>query len=232
MEASLDCLMAEKKEEDKKYEHLKKYEKKAREAENIITNLDLTHMEVYSRAAKDVLKVEKDNIQDIRQTDLSKLKESKHQIALADKMADLYKEKAVEYFSKARGKAGEKWDLDEFDESLLVKAVYGTTRAQLRNIIASEKDQFSPDRFIAGYRKKFMESISNDLKAVAGQHLKEEHIDDIVKYTRLDKHDVDSSRLSLPEAIDYLDLYIEQGSITPKQVKDKHKKPEKKKKGK
>lgn len=225
MNTTIDSIMVEK---EKKYEHLKKYEKKSREADNITTHIDLTHMEVYAKAAKDVLKVEKDNVEDIRQKDLEKLKEDKFQIKLADKMADLYRDSAKEYFSRAKEKAGEKWDVDEFDEALLIRSLYGTTRQELKQIIANEKDQFSPEKFMAAYRKKFMETISRDLKDAAGQHLKSEHIEDIIKYTGIDKHDVDPSRMVLPEAINYLESYINLGSIPPKQIQKKHKKPKKK----
>lgn len=170
---------------EEEFEHLKKYEKKSKEAENMITHIDLTHMENYAKTAKEVLKVEKDNVEDIRQKDLSKLKESEHQLKFADKLADSYRDSAKEYLSKAN--KGKEWDLDEFDESLLVKAVYGTSRNHLRRIIGNEKDNFSPDRFMKEYRSAFMEDITQTLHGAAGTHLKDEHVKDIIKYTGIDK---------------------------------------------
>jgi len=223
MEATLDYIMTE---EDKKYEHLKKYEKRSREADNISTHLNLTHMETYAKAAKKVLKVEKDNVEDIRQKDLTKLKETKYQIQMADEMADMYKEGAKEYLSKAKKDAGEKWDLDEFDEALLLRALYGTTRQELRARIAQKKDGFSPNYFME-LKDEMMEKIKGDLKAAAGSHLKDEHIEDIIKYTKIDQYDADPTKITLPEAIGYLEDYARLGAIPPKVIPKKHKKPKK-----
>ncbi|MBW2965648.1 hypothetical protein KY342_00930 [Candidatus Woesearchaeota archaeon] len=227
MKATLDYIMAEK-EENKKYKHLKKYEKRSREADNISTHLDLTHMETYAKAAKKVLKVDKDNVEDIRQKDLTKLQETKHQIAMADEMADMYKASAKEYFSKAKKDAGEKWDLDEFDEALLIRALYGTTRQELRMRIAELQDRFNPNNFMQ-LKDKMMERIKDDLKAAASSHLKDSHIEDIIKYVKIEEH-VDPSRVALPEAIDYLEAYIKEGTISPKKIPKKHKKPKKEEK--
>jgi len=229
MLATIDSIMA-KEEKDEKYEHIKKYEKRAKEAGNIVTHIDLTHMETYAKAAKKVLKVEKDNVEDIRQKDLSKLKETKFQEKLADEMADLYKNNAKEYFRLTKEKEGKDWELDRFDEALLTRAVYGTTRAELKHLIADAKDKFTPTTFMNEHRPEFMKMVSHDLKAAAAQHLKPEHIEDIVKYTKIDKlHDVDPALVKLPEAINYLEIHRQLGAVPKDNIPDYHKKKKDKK---
>ncbi len=228
MEATLDSVMAKEKEEDEKYEHLKKYEEKSKVSDNLVTNIDLTHMEGYAQVVKKVLKVKKGKVEDIRQTDLELLKKTEYQEKLRDGLADFYRDKAKEYIDRMRGTKGE-WNLDEFDESLLTDMVYGTTRAHLGAIIAEEQDNFTPRRFMEKHKNDFMKRIRINLKSTAGQHLKDEHIEDIIKYTGIDKYDVDPTRVELPEAIGYLEMYVQnKGIVPPKAIDEKHKKPKKK----
>ena len=229
MEATLDYLMAEK-EEDKKYEHVKKAEDKLKIAENIISNVDLTHMEVYGKSVKKVCKVKKKGGEDIRQTDLSLLREAEHQYNLADDMANEYLENSKKIIDRIRGEAKGDWNIDEFDEALLTKMTYQVTRAELREMIATEKDNFTPDRFTQVYKPRLVQKLRETLSGAAGQHLRDEHIEDIIKYTKIDEYNVDPSRVSLSEAIDYLEKYRKQGAVAPKQIDEKHKKPKPKEK--
>ena len=75
---------------------------------------------------------------------------------------------------------------------------YGTTREHLRQVIASEQENFSPDTFMKTYKNQFMKMFRNDIRGAAGHHLKEEHIGPIMDY-------VLESELK-GEVKDYIDL--------------------------
>jgi hypothetical protein len=230
MQNTIDTIMAEK--EEKK--HIAKYEEKVKHAENMTTHIELTHLENYAKAAKDVLKVEKDDVEQIGQSDLEKLNETDYQLKFADKLADLYRDSAKEYFSKAKKENakkenGDEWKLDEMDEALLVKTLYGTTREELRHQVADSKENFTPKFFTDKYMPKLMENVSNTLAGAAMEHLEKEHIEDIVKYMKIDKepYDADHDRINLQEAKQYLSLH-RTGMLHPKQIQDSHKKRKKK----
>jgi len=182
MYTTLDTIMAE----NKYMNDIKKYEKLSKEADNLATHIDLNHIDIYANSLKKKLKVKKDNVEDINQTDLELLKDPKYQKAVADEMADRYKESSKDFFDKVKKKyeeSGEEWKLDEFEEALLTDAVHGVTRSELKQIIATEKDQFTPEKFMSKYRPQFMKKIRVKLKSAAGQYLTEEHLEHILNYT-------------------------------------------------
>ena len=197
MEATLDSVMAEK--DPKYHKAIKEYEENSKAADNIITGMELNHMQLYSKTAKKVLKVEGD----IRQVDLDKFKEAKVQ----NEFADEYVDGAVDEMLESLGGKGEaeKAELkkklglsDKFNEALMMRGRYGTTREHLRQVIASEQENFSPDTFMKTYKNQFMKMFRNDIRGAAGHHLKEEHIGPIMDY-------VLESELK-GEVKDYIDL--------------------------
>ena len=157
---------------------VQKYMDRSQVAKNLLTHIDTTHIEAYTHAARKVLGVEGD----IRQLDLSKLNDAKKQLEFADTMADFYVSSAKQYFMKSKEK-GDAWKLDEYDQALIMSAFAGTTKTQLREVIAAEKDQFNSEKFMTYKDKKFMPRIKQDIKNAAGEDLREEHLEDILNYT-------------------------------------------------
>ncbi len=156
---------------------VQKYMDRSQVAKNLLTHIDTTHIEAYTHAARKVLKVD-----DIRQLDLSKLNDAKKQLEFADTMADFYVSSAKQYFMRSKEK-GDAWKLDEYDQALIMSAFAGTTKTQLREVIAAEKDQFNSEKFMTYKDKKFMPRIKQELKEAAGENLTEEHLEDILNYT-------------------------------------------------
>lgn len=213
MNSNIESLMAE-----DKYKHIKKYEKRAKVAENILTHTDLSHMDVYSSSAMEVL-----GTKDPRQKDLELLKDSKKQIELADKMADKYKSGAEKYIRhlKVEGEI----DMDEFDEAILTDALYGTTREHLKMYISKEKEKFTPEYFMKA-KNEMMEKLNMNLRLASSSHIKDEHIDDVIKYTKVEDsvhkdYEIKKDLMQKNDAIELLNMMKQYGSIPPEAIKDK-----------
>jgi hypothetical protein len=111
------------------------------------------------------------------------------------------------YIKKA--KAALKSDVsekDEFESELLMKAYAGVTKAELRRQVAKGKKHFTLKAFNEKYRPDFMQSVENVLHDAASSHLTEKHIDDIVKYMKLEDH-LDSKYLTRETAVMFLHNY-------------------------
>lgn len=181
--------MAEK--EEKKYDYekdVKQFLDDSKIAKNIMTKLELDHMKFYASTAEDTLKVKKDNVEDIRQKDLGMLKKTEHQLNFADSYVDKCVDGFVEFMTKSKDESKKEYlkkELnlsDKFNEILATKHLYGTTRDHFKRILADEKDQFTPERFMKKHKNDFMEKFSRDVGAAAGQHLTEKHLDTLIKY--------------------------------------------------
>jgi uroporphyrinogen-III decarboxylase len=215
MASTIDTIMADKKEEEK-YSHLKKYEKHAKIAEDMVAMTDRTHRKAF-HAYESAFVSDKG-----RGIDYELAKDEKKREEGLKKMMDVYLKKAKEVLKSNAA--------DKFEEALLMNAYAGTTEEQIKRIAAAEKENFDFDKFNKAYKPKFMERIKEVLDGAAQSHLNEKHIDDIVKYTGIDKLGVDSSRLRLPEAINYFDTYRKHGAVSPKFIREEHKKKKEEKK--
>lgn len=209
----LENTMAE--EQEDTYKHLKDYEKKRKIAEDMVKMTERTH-----RAAWDAY--EAHFISDEgRGVDLEKAKDAELRKKALKDMKEVYIKKAKEVLKASPA--------DEFEEALLMRAYTGATEAQLKQMTSQYKDKLNFDLFQEHYKKEFMKQIGHDLRSAASSHIGEEHIDDIIKYTGVDKYGVDSSRLRLPEALDILEDFRKSGAIGPKGIPEEFKKKKEKK---
>jgi hypothetical protein len=195
--------MAEK--ERDPFPHLTKYKKLKKKADRIIETTDLHHREAYNSAVQKILMNEEGLV------DYDKLDDNKTQLKFADAMSDYYLDKAKKYLkSKVSGK-------DEFENEMLRSAYAGVTKSVIKEMVGQHGNKFKWDTFNR-HKKRFMERVGDTMHGAVRSHLKEEHIDDIIKYTKTEDV-IDKNKIRLPEAIQLLDIYHEQGAITKEMVK-------------
>jgi len=207
MTYTIEDIMAKKEE---KYEHVKKYEKRAKIAEDMIRMTDRTHRKAFHAYESTFIS---DNG---RGVDLEKAKDSKLRQEALEKMCDVYLSKAKEVLNASPA--------DDFEKELLMRAYAGTTKEQMKHLINEHKENFDFKLFNDNYKPQFMKQISVDLSATASGHLKDEHVKDIVEYIGLNTYDVDYTKVNLEEAVNYLENFRRSGTISPKSISDKHKK--------
>jgi len=182
-----------------KHEHLEKHKKLHEKAEKLIDTTEHEGRKVYDTAVESVLRDKDSNL-----IDYKKLEETEHQLKFADKMADGYLKSAKEALG-----ADPK---DEFENELLRKAYHGVTKSELRGYVADHKKDFKFDTFKNLMDKKFLPAIKQTLYSTAGQHLTEDHVEDIIKYTGLaDIEDFVPDYLTRDGAITILDQYHNKG---------------------
>ncbi len=175
------------------YEAMKKHKKQLEAARRMIDTTEAEHSTAYL-AALDSIRDEKGHV------DYKKLEETKNQMKFADIMSKHYIKEAKKAL---KSDISEK---DEFESELLMKAYAGVTRAELRRAVASDKKKFTLKSFEANYKPAFMQSITNVLYNAADSHLTEKHIEDIVKYMKLEKH-LDTKYLTRDSAVKFLYTY-------------------------
>ena len=203
----LEDTMTEEKED---YKHLKKAETQAKAAEDMINMTDRTHREAFN-VYEGFFKSD-----DGRGIDYEKAKDNKLRNEAVSAAAKVYVKKAKEVL-KANPS-------DDLEEELLMNAYAGTTENQLKQLASQYKDKFTFRLFNESFRPQFMENIEKTLRGAAHKHLGDEHIDDIIRYTGIDKYGVDSTKVRLPEALNYLDIHRREGAVGEKQVRPEHKK--------
>ena len=194
-------LMAEKQEQEP--EAVTKYYKLKKKVTGFMRTVDRHHRQAYDHAVDEVLG-------DI--TNLDDLDDSKKQLAFADEMSNFYVEKAKKYFKTDK-------DLDELEKELLVKAYANSSKQTLRELVKQNGGDFEFDKFYVNAKQVFIEPIRKQLTLAAGYHIKEEHLDDIIKYTNageLLKRDY----LDVDVATDMLDHFKKYKKITPAFLKD------------
>jgi len=201
MNSSIDSIMAE----EKKYEHLKKYEKLSKTADDMIRMHERTHREAYHEAEALLVK------EGGKEVDLEKLKDADMQEKFIQKMKDVYLAKAKQVLKAS--------PTDKFEEALLMKAYAGVTENEIKDIVATYKHRFTFDVFKKHY-DKMSENVKRVLSEAAGSHLNEEHIDDILDYAvhpEVAKHL--RGYITLDQAKSFLDYFIEfQGKLNLSQA--------------
>ena len=196
-------------------EHIKTYHENIEKERKLIDTTDHHHRMAYEHAVEKSLK-SKDNLIDMRL-----LKQDEHQLKFADNMADFYLDKALDYFNYKKPGETLKADakIDIFQKDMLMNAYAGVTQSKLRQIVNAEADQFTFDQFNRKYKARFMQDITEQLQAVSMQHLKPEHIDDVVKFTGA-KDMVDPKLLKMEDAANLLRNHYEAGGVLPKKDLD------------
>ncbi len=189
-------------------EHIEKYKRLKKKAEKIIHTTDIHHTGAYTTAADKVLR-DKEGL-----VDYDLLKQAKYQTKFADAMSDYYIDKAEKTF-KIKIK-----DRDEFEKALLMNAYAGVTKAHLRGYLRDNRENFTLDLFEKRLKPQFMRKIIESLEGVAGHHLKDEHIGDIVKYAGISDL-VDTKYMRLEDALQLLNIHIDKGTVPEQDLEDK-----------
>ena len=198
--------MADKKKEEVP-EHISKFYKLQKKADQMLTTMHRHHREAYDKAIDDVLT--KDG-----QVDMELLEDAKTQDKFVNVMADHYFSKAKKLF-----KTKEDAKFDDLEKELLLNAYTGTTKAQLQRLVKSHKKGFTFEHFYGKEVPGMTKTIRDNLTAAASSHIKEENLDDILKYTGADKY-VKKELLERDHGIALLDIYKQMGVISSKIVED------------
>lgn len=196
--------MADKKKEEVP-EHISKYKKLSKKAEQMIHTMERHHRGAYDKALDDVLTRD-------GQVDMELLENQENQEKFANKMADHYISKAKQMF-----KTKDDAKFDDLEKELLINAYAGTTKAQLRQIVKSAGKGFTFDLFYnhEEMRPKMMENIKQKLGTATIGHFDQKHIGDIVKYIGASKF-VDDKKMTLQDAIHLLGEYEHEGAVSAK----------------
>lgn len=182
-------------------EHISKYKKLTKKAKRMVDTRKRHHRQSYDFAVDEVLT--KDG-----QVDMDLLDDVKNQDKFIDKMSDHYTSRAQKAL-KIGGK------LNELETELLRKTYVGVTKAELKQIARQLGKNFTFDQFYSKHVPKMMETIEDTLESATMGHFNEEHINDIIKYTKSSDF-IDSKKLRLPEALGILQQYGEMGVIPEK----------------
>lgn len=165
MNSSIDSIMTE-----KKYEHIKKYEKLSKTADNMIRMMDRTHRSAYQEFEGLVTS------EDGKEVDLEKFKDDEElQERGVQKMKEVYINQAKKVLKAA--------PIGKFEEELLMNAYAGTTETELRRIVTRYKHKLTSSQFRSLYEKEMKPKVTGVLKRAAGGHLTEKHVDDLLEYS-------------------------------------------------
>lgn len=198
--------MADKKKEEVP-EHISKFYKLQKKADQMITTMHRHHRGAYDKALDDVLT--KDG-----QVDMELLEDTKIQDKFANVMADHYLSKAKKLF-----KTKEDAKFDDLEKELLLNAYAGTTKDQLRRLVKEHKKGFTFEHFYGKEVPEMAKQIKHNLKMAASSHITEESLDDILKYTGADKY-LNKDILERDHGIMLLDIYKQVGTVSPKILED------------
>lgn len=185
---------------------VEKYKKLKKKAGLISDTVSVHHAKAYTDAAEKHLKDTGGQI------DYEKLDDPALRLKFADEIAGFYRERAQKYL-----KSGVKPE-DEFENELLINAMYGVTRAQLRQTIGSVGKKYRMEQHLEGM-KEIQEEIDKRLQNVSFGHITEKHIDDIIKYTQAEdaakkfEFEFRKENIQLPQAINLLGQYDAEGGL-------------------
>lgn len=187
-------------------DHIKKFNKMHRKANAFANAIDRHGRQAYDYAAGEHLRTEEGGI------DTDKLQNADMQAKFAKSMADFYVKKAKQQFKS------EIPDDDEFKKSLLLKAYGQATEDELKVHLSKYGKQFSFKNY-QGEIAKVQGQIRHELGQIAGRHFKDEHIDDILKYTKSSDY-VDRAKLSKVEQAKDLLYMHKEGQLSAEAIRN------------
>jgi len=186
-------------------EHIKKFNKMHRKATAFANAIERHGRQAYDYAMGKHLRTEEGGI------DLEKLEDEEVRNKVAKSMADFYVKKAKQQFKS------EIPDDDEFKKSLLIKAYGQLTEDELKYHLGEHKSKFKFDKY-QGAIGKMQEKIRGELGLIASRHINEDHIEDILKYTKTVDF-LDKDKMTLEEAKGLLYQHKE-GGVSPEMYKN------------
>jgi len=187
--------------------HIADFKKHREKAKRIGDTTELAHSEAYTTAAKAVL--EKDGEIDYKLLDQADVREK-----FVDKMTDFYLTKANAHF-------GTKIKKDEvFKVNQLLTAYGALTKEELRTYVDRHKKKYTLGTH-ENHRDELIKKVRQRLNSVAGSHLKDEHIDDIVKHISAGNI-VDTKRMTIEDAKQLYGLHENYGALTTKMIEEQY----------
>jgi hypothetical protein len=179
-------------------EHIEQYYKKKDQLERLLNTTEVMHSKAYDEA----LSVITDKNGEI---DYKLLKEDKKRLEFINKLSDQYISAAKKAFkSDVKG---------DFQENQLLQAYIGITKEQLADMVHENRHNYTKEKHnsIASNLKR---EQHKGLSRIVGNHLKDEHVDSIVKYTHAGDF-VDAHKMRKEDAMGLLDVYKKgKGAIT------------------
>lgn len=164
MISSIDDIMAE-----KKYEHLKKYEKLSKTADRMISRIDRANREAYHEFESLVVS------EDGKEVDLDKYKDDED---LQEQGVQKMKKVHLKYAQDALNAS----PTTKAEEELLIHACGLATETELRRMVTTYRHELTFEQFKNIYEKQMKPRVAAVLKNAAGGHLTDKHVDDILDY--------------------------------------------------
>jgi len=166
---------------------------------NEIINMKLNIMIAYATSAKEVLGVE----DDIRQTDLDKLKEDDIRVLYNSNLGDKLGE-----FARIKRNLGE--NRDESDMEWIMYGEYGFNQAQLEDIIDHKKSELKYEDIF-----NLCENRINAKISFAQSKIHQEDTNDVLSYVGLESREENLDKETL---INLIELYDANGRITQRNM--------------
>ena len=180
---------------------LDKYKRLHSHAKLLVDTANVTHTEAYLKAVNTHLRNDKGEVQ------FDKLDKESVQREFKKTMSDFYVQKAKDYFKSAKG------DLNEFEKDMMMQAYIGVTDSALEDMIYNQGKKLTPTAFEELKQRTLQRQFEQRMYGVAGGHLSNEHIEDIVAHVGI-KDKVKDKMLSLQEALQLLQVHTQEGEVT------------------
>ena len=158
------------KKEDKIPDYISKHKKLYHHAKKLADTAGHTHSEAYAAAVNK-------HLLEGGEVDFEKLDDGKVQDQFVKTMSDMYISKAKAHFMISK-------DLNDLEKEILMQAYSGITRQQLQQAVEKYGKKFTHQQF-EGIKNRLQNAIGERLYASAGGHLKDEHVQSIIKYMGL-----------------------------------------------
>jgi len=179
---------------------LDKYKRLHSHAKLLVDTANVTHTEAYLKAVNTHLRNEKGEVE------FEKLDKETIQKEFKKTMSDFYLQKAKDYFKSAK-------DLNEFEKDMLMQAYIGVTDSALEDMVYNNGKKLTPTAFEELKQRTLQRQFEQRMYGVAGGHLSNEHIEDIVAHIGI-KDKVKDKMLSLQEALQLLQVHTQEGEVT------------------
>ncbi len=177
-----------------------KYKKLTKQAKIMVRAMNRHHRQAYDTMLEEVLG-----------DDLEKLEDEATAVTAAKKMSDIYLSRAKTAF-----KISPDQKLDELEQTLLLNAYGGATEKQLTKLMKRHGKDFTDDFYLEKVKPELIKQVTESLYSAAASHFKDEHIPDIIGYTK-SKDFIDPEKVRLGEAVEILARYETAGAVLPKE---------------
>lgn len=182
--------------------HEDKFDKSKKQRETVdmlVDTIEHQHQKAYSSA------VDKHLLNDKKQVDYDKLKETDVQKKFVDSMVE-------HYVTVAKEKLGvdPKKKLAPEEESMLLNAYAGITREELGGLVRRHKNRFSHQTFkglIGDNQEGLRANIRNRLMPTAYAHFEDSDVEGIAKHMDAKLEKLDPSKMTLEQAVNLLQNY-------------------------